>query len=115
MLSLFQGESSASAETTTEFRESEQPEENESESPQKSKKKKKKKSSQEDDTKTPPVSLETNTTVKSATLKLRGVPFKCSEADVIQFFKPLSILDIRFPKDKKDRPSGYAFVDFEYM
>jgi len=105
-----EGESTASTETTTESRESQPMEENESESPQKSKKKKKKKSSQEAND--PPVSLDTCTTVKSATLKLRGVPFKCTEADVIKFFKPLNILDIRFPKDKKDRPSGYAFVDF---
>ena len=43
---------------------------------------------------------------------MRGIPFKCNEEDVVNFFKPTSIEDIRFPKDKKGRPSGYAFVDF---
>lgn len=50
--------------------------------------------------------------VRSNILKLRGIPFKSTEEDVISFFSPLSIDDIRFPKDKKGRSSGYAFVDF---
>ena len=50
--------------------------------------------------------------MRSNILKLRGIPFKSTEEDVISFFSPLSIDDIRFPKDKKGRSSGYAFVDF---
>ena len=42
----------------------------------------------------------------------QGIPFNCSEKEVINFFKPLPIDDIRFPKNKKGKPSGYAFVDF---
>ena len=46
---------------------------------------------------------------------MRGVPFKCKEEDIITFFQPLRITDIRFPINKKGRPSGYAFVDFPDM
>ncbi|XP_065663614.1 probable RNA-binding protein 19 isoform X2 [Hydra vulgaris] len=51
--------------------------------------------------------------IKSMTVKMRGIPFKCSEKEVIKFFKPLVIDDIRFPKNKDGKSSGYAFVDFK--
>jgi len=47
------------------------------------------------------------------TLKMRGIPFKCTEKDVVQFFKKCKISDIRFPMNKKGKRSGYAFVDFD--
>jgi len=46
------------------------------------------------------------------TVKMRGIPFKSKEIDVINFFKPLKVLDIRFAVNEKGKRSGYAFVDF---
>ena len=116
-----QGETSASKEKTTDERTSSQSEEekedeeeesvketSQEEKSQEDKTKKKQKQKQKEPTKEFPQ----DEVVKSNILKLRGIPFKCTEQDVIEFFRPLSIDDIRFPKNKKGRPSGYAFVDF---
>ncbi|XP_057294290.1 probable RNA-binding protein 19 isoform X2 [Hydractinia symbiolongicarpus] len=59
--------------------------------------------------------VETKQLISSLTLKMRGVPFTCSEKNVIDFFKPLKITDIRFQKNLKGKPTGYAFVDFESL
>lgn len=51
--------------------------------------------------------------ITSKTLKLRGVPFKCREEDIINFFKPTFIEDIRFMKSDKNKPTGFVYVDFQ--
>ena len=47
------------------------------------------------------------------TVKLRGLPFHAKKKDIEEFLSPLKILDIRMPKDNKNRPSGRAYVDLE--
>jgi hypothetical protein len=47
------------------------------------------------------------------TIKLRGLPFHAKQKDIEEFLSPLKILDIRMPKDSKNRPSGQAYVDLE--
>jgi RNA recognition motif-containing protein len=47
------------------------------------------------------------------TIKLRGLPFHAKKKDIEEFLSPLKILDIRMPKDNKNRPSGRAYVDLE--
>ena len=47
------------------------------------------------------------------TVKMKGLPFKCCENDIKDFFAPLKTLSIRIIKNKKNRPTGCAFVDFE--
>lgn len=47
------------------------------------------------------------------TLKMRGIPFKSKESDIINFFKPIKVEDIRFPINKAGKRTGYAFVDFK--
>lgn len=51
--------------------------------------------------------------ITSKTLKLRGVPFNCTEKDIINFFKPSFIEDIRFMKSDKNKCTGYVYVDFQ--
>lgn len=46
------------------------------------------------------------------TIKMRGIPFKSKEIDVINFFKPTKVVDIRFAVNEQGKRSGYAFVDF---
>ena len=46
------------------------------------------------------------------TLKMRGLPFKAKDKDIIDFFSPLKLEDIRFIKDSKGKAVGVAFVDF---
>lgn len=45
------------------------------------------------------------------TIKLRGLPFHAKKKDIEEFLSPLKIVDIRLPKDNKNRPSGRAYVD----
>lgn len=47
------------------------------------------------------------------TVKLRGLPFHAKKKDIEAFLFPLKILDVRLPKDLKNRPSGRAYVDLE--
>lgn len=47
------------------------------------------------------------------TVKLRGLPFHAKKKDIEEFLSPLKIVDIRMPKDNKNRPSGRAYVDLE--
>ena len=47
------------------------------------------------------------------TIKLRGIPFHAKKKDIEEFLSPLKIVDIRMPKDSKNRPSGRAYVDLE--
>ena len=47
------------------------------------------------------------------TIKLRGLPFHAKKKDIEEFLSPLKIVDIRMPKDSKNRPSGRAHVDLE--
>ena len=46
------------------------------------------------------------------TLRMRGLPFKCTKEDVEAFFHPLTLADVRFTVDRDGRPSGRAYVDF---
>ena len=47
------------------------------------------------------------------TIKLRGLPFHAKKKDIEEFLSPLKIVDIRMPKDSKNRPSGRAYIDLE--
>lgn len=47
------------------------------------------------------------------TIKLRGLPFHAKKKDIEEFLSPLKIVDVRMPKDNKNRPSGRAYVDLE--
>ena len=47
------------------------------------------------------------------TIKLRGLPFHAKKKDIEEFLSPLKIVDIRMPKDSKNRPSGRAYVNLE--
>lgn len=47
------------------------------------------------------------------TIKLRGLPFHAKKKDIEVFLSPLNAVDIRMPKDNKNRPSGRAYVDLE--
>ena len=49
---------------------------------------------------------------KGHTVKMLGLPFTVRVKDIQEFFHPLEVLDIRWTKDKKGRPSGRAYVDF---
>ncbi len=49
----------------------------------------------------------------SFTVKMRGIPFKCTEKDIIGFFSPIKITDIRIPLNDKNKAKGTAYVDFE--
>ena len=51
--------------------------------------------------------------ITSNTLKLRGVPFKCKDEDIIDFFKPIFVEDIRFTKNERNKRTGYVYVDFQ--
>ncbi|XP_071972834.1 G-rich sequence factor 1 isoform X1 [Engystomops pustulosus] len=48
------------------------------------------------------------------TVRLRGLPYSCSEQDIVNFFSGLSIADegITFVFDQRGRKSGEAFVQF---
>ena len=47
------------------------------------------------------------------TVKMRGIPFSCNEKQIIEFFHPLKIVDIRIPLNEKGKAKGNAYVDFE--
>ncbi|KAM5194595.1 G-rich sequence factor 1 [Mantella aurantiaca] len=49
-----------------------------------------------------------------ATVRLRGLPYSCTEQDILNFFSGLSIADegITFVLDQRGRKSGEAFVQF---
>ena len=49
----------------------------------------------------------------SLTIKMRGVPFSCTEKQIIDFFHPIKVLDIRIPLNEKGKAKGNAYVDFE--
>lgn len=46
------------------------------------------------------------------TIVLKGIPFTATESDVKAFLKPLVLKAVRLTLDKKGRPSGKCFVDF---
>lgn len=52
--------------------------------------------------------------VESPVVRLRGLPFNCTEADISQFFSGLDIVPngITFVKNYKGNPSGVAYVEF---
>jgi len=56
--------------------------------------------------------LESTELSDCVTIKMRGIPFKSKEIDVINFFKPFKVEDIRFAVNEQGKRSGYAFVDF---
>ena len=43
---------------------------------------------------------------------MRGLPFRATELDIADFFRPLNPVDIRIIMDNSDRPSGEADVGF---
>ena len=47
------------------------------------------------------------------TVKMRGIPFACTEKHILAFFSPIKVIDIRIPLDDKKRVKGNAYVDFE--
>ncbi|XP_075058598.1 G-rich sequence factor 1 isoform X2 [Mixophyes fleayi] len=53
-------------------------------------------------------------TPNDSTVRLRGLPYSCSEQDIVNFFSGLSIANegITFVFDQRGRKSGEAFVQF---
>ena len=51
-------------------------------------------------------------TFSCLTVKMRGIPFKSKEKDIVDFFSPLKLSDIRIPLNEENRPTGNAYVDF---
>lgn len=53
-------------------------------------------------------------TPSDGTVRLRGLPYSCSEQDIVNFFSGLSLADegITFVFDQRGRKSGEAFVQF---
>ncbi|XP_068576767.1 G-rich sequence factor 1 [Cebidichthys violaceus] len=51
---------------------------------------------------------------ESSVVRLRGLPFSCTEDDIVQFFSGLDIMEngITVVTDRKGRNSGEAFVQF---
>ncbi|UYV70363.1 HNRNPH1 [Cordylochernes scorpioides] len=49
---------------------------------------------------------------KSHSIHMRGLPFRANKTDIADFFKPVSIMDIRLIFDKTGKPSGEAEVLF---
>lgn len=45
------------------------------------------------------------------TIRLRGLPFTATEEQLREFLYPLDPLEIRLPLDRKNRPSGRAYID----
>lgn len=43
---------------------------------------------------------------------MRGLPFKATQEDVVQFFAPLKPFSINLTNDGLGRPSGEAYVEF---
>ena len=43
---------------------------------------------------------------------MRGLPFRATELDIADFFRPLNPVNIRIIMDNSDRPSGEADVEF---
>ncbi|XP_068089442.1 G-rich sequence factor 1 isoform X2 [Hyperolius riggenbachi] len=55
-----------------------------------------------------------STSPNEGTVRLRGLPYSCTEQDIINFFSGLSIADegITFVLDQRGRKSGEAFIQF---
>eukprot|EP00049_Salpingoeca_infusionum_P025432 m.19245 g.19245 ORF g.19245 m.19245 type:complete len:891 (+) comp7999_c1_seq1:98-2770(+) len=49
--------------------------------------------------------------VQVFTVKLRGLPFKAKYDDIASFFPGIRLFDVRFVKNRRNRPIGVAFVD----
>lgn len=51
---------------------------------------------------------------KDGVIRLRGLPYSCTEADIITFFSGLDVVNdgITFVKDRKGRNKGEAYVQF---
>ncbi|KAF3695400.1 G-rich sequence factor 1 [Channa argus] len=54
------------------------------------------------------------TPARDGVVRLRGLPFSCTEADIVQFFSGLDIVEngITLVTDQRGRKSGEAFVQF---
>ncbi|XP_072480546.1 G-rich sequence factor 1 isoform X2 [Notamacropus eugenii] len=52
--------------------------------------------------------------VNDGVVRLRGLPYSCSEKDIVEFFAGLNIVDITFVMDHRGRrKTGEAYVQFE--
>ena len=49
----------------------------------------------------------------SLSVKMRGIPFRCTEQQILTFFSPIKVLDIRMPLNDEKKVKGVAYVDFE--
>ncbi|KAL6763408.1 hypothetical protein V8C86DRAFT_3012807 [Haematococcus lacustris] len=48
-----------------------------------------------------------------AVLKLKGLPYSATEAQILDFFKEFRVVRIAFVGEPDGRPSGLAFAEFE--
>ncbi|KAI0984115.1 hypothetical protein GJ496_003079 [Pomphorhynchus laevis] len=48
----------------------------------------------------------------SNNILMQGLPFSCSDMDIIEFFKPMRPVSVRLKYDSRSRPSGEAVVEF---
>ena len=44
-------------------------------------------------------------------VRVRGLPFSCTEAELIEFFGNSSIKTVHFTKNREGRPSGDAYIE----
>ena len=43
-------------------------------------------------------------------LRVRGLPFSCTETELIEFFSKCSVQTVHFTKNREGRPSGDAYI-----
>ena len=48
-------------------------------------------------------------------LRVRGLPFSCTEAELIEFFSKCSVLAVHFTKNREGRPSGDAYIEMNNL
>ena len=48
-------------------------------------------------------------------LRVRGLPFSCTEAELIEFFDKCSVQAVHFTKNREGRPSGDAYIEMNSL
>ena len=48
-------------------------------------------------------------------LRVRGLPFSCTEAELIEFFSKCSVQAVHFTKNREGRPSGDAYIEMNSL
>ena len=48
-------------------------------------------------------------------LRVRGLPFSCTESELTEFFSKCSIQAVHFTKNREGRPSGDAYIEMNNL